>query len=288
MPKDATGNVTIEIDGKIYTANVQNGVATFNVKGLEAGGKTVVARYLGDDYFQENYTTAKFTVKKKTSPIVASSMDITVGKDEIITVTLPKDATGRVVVNVNGEEYYGDVVNGRAKIRVPELASGRYRATVTYEGDSKYLPSKSTVTSFKVDKVTSPISTPIEVIQEGQNGVVRVNLPDDATGTVIVTIDGKKYTLKLVDGKAELVIPGLRIGDHKITVFYSGDAKYAANITISQIIVKGNDSPDPSPANSKQSEIAGNLSEYPTANPIWMLLLALLALGTSQVRRFKK
>lgn len=139
-----------------------------------------------------------------------------------------------------------------------------------------------------MDKVTSPISTPIEVIQEGQNGVVRVNLPDDATGTVIVTIDGKKYTLKLVDGKAELVIPGLRIGDHKITVFYSGDAKYAANITISQIIVKGNDSPDPSPANSKQSEIAGNLSEYPTANPIWMLLLALLALGTSQVRRFKK
>lgn len=38
----------------------------------------------------ENYTTAKFTVKKKTSPIVASSMDITVGKDEIITVTLQK------------------------------------------------------------------------------------------------------------------------------------------------------------------------------------------------------
>lgn len=64
VPKDATGNVTIEIDGKIYTANVQNGVATFNVKGLEAGGKTVVARYLGDDYL-ENYTTAKFTVKRK-------------------------------------------------------------------------------------------------------------------------------------------------------------------------------------------------------------------------------
>ena len=49
MPKGATGTVTIEINGKEYTDNVKDGIATFNVAGLAFGDKTVAVKYAGDE-----------------------------------------------------------------------------------------------------------------------------------------------------------------------------------------------------------------------------------------------
>ena len=46
---------------------------------------------------------------------------------------IPSDATGRVMVDINGVGYYADIVNGKAKVIVPELPSGKYTAKVTYE-----------------------------------------------------------------------------------------------------------------------------------------------------------
>ena len=77
--------------------------------------------------------------------------------DEVIIATVPSDATGSVMVDIDGIGYYGTIVNGKAKIIIPELSAGKYKATVTYEGDDKYLPS-TTTTSFTVSKSKAPIS----------------------------------------------------------------------------------------------------------------------------------
>ena len=91
-------------------------------------------------------------------------------------------------------------------------------------------------------------------------------------------------------------IPGLDLGKHKIKVYYSGDDKYAANKAVTKIVVydnNGNNDETHDGAHEKGSHDSsgGNdksLSAYATGNPILVLLIMILAIGTTQLRRFKK
>ena len=289
LPKEATGSVTIEINGKEYTANVKDGIATFSVIGLAFGDKTVAVKYAGDDYYMDNYTTGQFTVSKVSSTVKATGKDINVGKDEIITATVPKDATGRVLVDIDGVGYYGTVENGKAKIIIPELASGKYTAKITYGGDDKYLPSTTTV-SFKVSKVNAPISADADDIYQGEDATVVVNVPEDATGTVTITVNGKTYTQEVKNGKAIFTVPGLTKGDYDIIASYSGDRKYDANDSITDIEVHFNETPDePAHPHYTYNAEKRGLEKYPTGNPILALILMLLiAVGSGGIRKFRK
>jgi hypothetical protein len=48
VPKDATGNVTVTIDGKSYSAPIKDGVAVIEIDNLTAGNKSVTVEYAGD------------------------------------------------------------------------------------------------------------------------------------------------------------------------------------------------------------------------------------------------
>ena len=301
VPNGATGDIVIEIDAKSYTAQIKDGKAVFEVPDLTYGNKTVAVKYDGDNKYLQNFTTAQFKVEKNSCNISATVNDITVGKNEVITVYLPDDATGRVLVDVNGIGYYADVVNGKAKVVVPDLPSGKYKATVTYEGDDKYLEKSIITKTFTVSKVKAPISVTDKDITEGESATVIVHLPEDATGTVTIVIDGKKYTQNIIKGQAIFSIPGLTRGIHDIDANYSGDKKYEANSTITDIEVRylkpdGHhnethykpDSKDKVSPAVKDSNGGVELSDYPTGNPILILLLILMTLTSTQIRRFKK
>ncbi|SDA52334.1 polymorphic outer membrane protein repeat-containing protein [Methanobrevibacter millerae] len=298
VPKDATGTITIEIDGKEYTKPVKDGKAVFEVEGLEFGNKTVAVKYSGDERYRDNYTTGQFEVNKLPTTITAKAHDIYVGTDEIIDAkVLPEDATGKVLVDINGVGYYGNITeNGIAGILIPELPSGEYTAIVTYEGDHKYFPSTTTV-KFTVTKLKTPINAAGDEIEEGESATVIVKVPEDATGTITIVVDGKKYTEEVENGKAVFKVPGLVKGDWDVDASYSGDKKYEANDTITDILVyryepvpggngTTNETNNTHPDNASVSEKGISLADYPTGNPILVLLLILITLGVT--RRFKR
>ena len=283
VPKDATGIVIIEINGKEYNSTIENGMAIFDVEGLAHGNKTVAVKYYGDDKYVENSTTGQFIVSKVPSTVNATARDIKFGKDEVITAVVPKDATGRVLVDIDGVGYYGTIINGVAKIIIPNLPAGNYDAFVTYEGDDKYLPSNNTV-KFKVTKANTPISATGDEINVGENATVVVTLPEDATGTVTIVVDGRRFTSDVINGEAVFIVPGLKEGTYLVRVFYSGDDNYDANETVTYIIVH-----DDGKGNSTNGFTDGViLSSYPTGNPILALLVIIVAVGFVQLRRFKK
>ena len=294
VPNDAKGIVTIEIDGNQYNADVVDGKAIFKVNGLKEGDKTVAVRFDGGDYYEWNSTTASFTVSKVPSTIKATAKDITAGSDEVITVTVPKDATGQVLVDIDGVGYYGEIINGKAKVIIPKLPAGKYTAKVFYDGDDKYLPSKTTV-KFTVNKAKAPVSATGDAVIVGEDASIVVKLPNDATGTVTITVAGKTYTTSVINGEARFRVPGLSEGDHKVKVHYSGDENYDANDTVTTVIIEdaeddNNETADDVSSVNEVSEINKgiSLSDYPTGNPLLILLLVLLAIGTSQIRRFRK
>jgi hypothetical protein len=292
LPADATGNVTVKIDNKTYIAKVENGTVVINLEDVTPGVHDAEIYYSGDNNYASKTDKVTVDIPKYESPIDASSSDVSVGEDVVIVVNVPKDATGQVLVEINGVGYYGDIVNGVAKVIVPKLAAGKYTAKVTYGGDGKYLENSTTV-KFTVEKAKSKISATGDEIMVGDDATVTIKLPTDATGIVTITIDGKTYTAQVFNGKAIVSIPGLAAGTYKATVVYSGDDKYGPTTTVTYVVVNDNNNGTNGNGSNEitldVSEGGVSLSDYPTGNPLWILLLVLLTIGSNEIRRrFRK
>ena len=133
------------------------------------------------------------------------------------------------------------------------------------------------------------ISVIADDIVEGEDATIIVKLPEKATGEVTITVDGKKYSTFVKDGKAVFIVPGLSKGTYVINAYYSGDAVYAPIEKVGSITVKANETHHDGNKTKKYHAKEGiSLTDYPTNNPLFVLLLALLAVGSTQIRRFKK
>ena len=223
LPEDATGNVTVVIDGKVYdVADVVNGTAIIPVDDLAPGNHTVEVIYSGDD----NYAPASNYTNVEVPKIIdyefdLNAEDILKGDKTNITVKLPKEINGVVLIDLNGIGYYINVTNGVGSLELPlNLAPGIYDVTATFKGNDKY-GAKSASDSFKV--IDSETALSIDV----KDGKVIVELPEDATGNVTVTINGEDHVVPVEGGKATLDISDLEPGDYEVVATYSGDGKYA-------------------------------------------------------------
>ena len=158
--------------------------------------------------------------------LVISSNNISIGQDEVITVTLNENATGTVNIIVNGQTYTEDIRDSNIIKVIPNLpAKESYTAVVTYSGDMRYSPSSAS-SQFSVDKISPYMNVTTNNIQYGQKAKFTVALASDATGTVTVTVGNKRGSATVNNGRATINIAGLTRGDYSYNVTYGGDSKY--------------------------------------------------------------
>ena len=219
--------MTVEIDGKVYTPyEFKDGVARFKVENLTSGIKTVAVRYSGDDNYTDAFDTANFTVSKRQSSIDVTVNATTVGNDVIINVTIPGNATGYVIVKVDGQNYSINTTGGVGSVRISGLGNATHSVSVTYLGDDQYMPSTGGA-EFSLDKVDSTVSAVGENITVGDKEVITVKVPVDATGNVTVEIVGVgTFTIPVANGTGILVVKDMKAGTYDINVRYNGDDKY--------------------------------------------------------------
>ena len=229
IDNQCTGDLIIKIDDEIYTeAIIDQGAVIKAVSNLSVGIHTVEVSFNGDARFSFKSVSSNFTVNKAKTSLNITSEDINVGEDLIITVQMPEDVNGKVSAEINGKSYSAIVKNGKANMTISDLNAGNYSLTVKFTGD-EYEDCEN-VTEFKVLKVEVPSADDtidLNVSDSGEASDYSISLPDDATGTLTVTVDGVDYTATLVNGKATVNVPELSEGSHNITVTYSGDAKYS-------------------------------------------------------------
>ena len=165
--------------------------------------------------------------------------DIIYGDIEELTVTC--NAPGNVTIYVNGvnitlplEEGYGHTLfaallnaySGKAQWDLENLAVGTYPASVHYNGNENYNEADDDDVFHVIKKETS-VSVSVDDIKVGEDAVINVELsPAAAPGDLTVTVDGKEYTVTPENGKATLKVPGLKAGEHTVTVSYPGSQNY--------------------------------------------------------------
>ena len=291
--------VEISLDNGVVTTDIlaasknsYSGNATWNILNLPVGAYPAFALYPGN----ENYTSVNisdlFHVRDKNSTVVVTADDIYVGEDAVIYIKVgPEGVSGNVTVTVDGKKYILPIdENGKATLVVPGLKAGKKLVTVEYNGTILYRPSENS-TTFNVLKLKPTIDVFAPEITVGDDGVITVIVPKDATGTITIEIEGKRYSAPIENGKAVFIVPGLKAGLHLIKVYYSGDGKYLSANTTGLIKVKPlkeNKTDNKTTTSTKYSHGGVSLDQYPTANPIWIIVCVLLSICTIQLRRFKK
>ncbi len=291
--------VEISLDNGVVTTDIlaasknsYSGNATWNILNLPVGAYPAFALYPGN----ENYTSVNisdlFHVRDKNSTVVVTADDIYVGEDAVIYIKVgPEGVSGNVTVTVDGKKYILPIdENGKATLVVSGLKAGKKLVTVEYNGTILYRPSENS-TTFNVLKLKPTIDVFAPEITVGDDGVITVIVPKDATGTITIEIEGRRYSAPIENGKAVFIVPGLKVGKHLIKVYYSGDGKYLSANTTGSIKVKPlkeNKTDNKTTTSTKYSHGGVSLNQYPTGNPIWMIVCVLLSICTIQLRRFKK
>ena len=232
--------VSVTIDGKSYTVLINNGKGSLILSNLVANSYPITAKYDGNYKYTEGENTTTLTVAKMSSAVNVTANNIKFGEEAVINIAVPNVSLGVATVVVNGKSYNVAIVDEKGVLNIYNLAAGDYNVDVTYLGDNKYL-SSTNAANFTVSKVSDyNMTVDIADIVKGENATITVSVPEDGTGSVIVTINGTDYKGTVVNGTAKVIIPGLDEGTYKVVTFYTGDNKYDSMIVNGTITVNKN------------------------------------------------
>ena len=237
LPQNATGIVNFSINNYNYTSPIINGTARLVFSGLEVGLYDVDVYYRGDNHYYSNSTSSSFMVFKLKTPMILDVNDTLSGKDVIIKVVLDENAGGNVTFDINGSKYVRDIINGRASLLLSNLSVATYNVSVSYSGDVHYYSNEKTAV-FKVYKLNTFLDVVVDDAFADMDEIITVNVDKNATGQITFVVDGKKYLINIVDGKAVLILSGLEVKTYELSVIYSGDVCYNPNQTNTTFSIK--------------------------------------------------
>ena len=161
--------------------------------------------------------SAELTIGKLGTSVSAPDMSIGYGTSKNILITL-KDTKGNLLIGksisitFNGKTYSDKTnSNGQISIKVPEnLAPKTYVASIKFSGDSMYIGSAGTV-KVTIGKITTKVT--VKNIRGYENKKVKLTaIVKDKSGkkikkgTIKFKFKGKKYKVKVKNGKAVITI----------------------------------------------------------------------------------
>ena len=229
--KAVTGNITVTVNNKEFINELIDGSCSVEITGLNPGNYSATVAYSGDAKYGATEKTIQLEVPKITATLenLVVKSNVTV---PAVSVMLPSDATGNLTVDINGNVYISNVINGSSSVELTGLDPGNYTATVVYSGDGNYTGANKTV-NVKVPKIIIELNDSNCWWNASQ---VSVNL-NNATGTLTVKIADKVYTEELTGGVAVVYIGDLAPGSYNATILYSGDSKYGSATKIIDVNV---------------------------------------------------
>jgi hypothetical protein len=148
-----TGTVKfVQGSSTLCSATLSNGTAKCTHTFTAVGSHTVEAMYMGNATHAASHSTVTVTVKKQSTSVKVTASNASKGKAVTLTATVKSltAATGTVTFYVNGHKVgTAKVSGGKASFKYTWNATGTYKVTASYGGNSTHLASKGTV-SVKV------------------------------------------------------------------------------------------------------------------------------------------
>ena len=230
LNQDATGIVSVNVDGKFNSSNLISGVAKITFDGLTSGIKVATINYSGDAKYSSENSSCTISVNKVDAPISVNVNDIDYGSPINLEIILPEGASGNVKLKLGENTLTEAVVNSKANFVIRDLNVGEYDVDIVYEGDGKF-KENSTTHKFKVNRADAKFTYVIPEVCYGDAAVITVNFLSNETGYVLITLGNQSYRETIVDSKATVRIENLAVGNYPILITYSGDGNHNSSKT---------------------------------------------------------
>ena len=170
---------------------------------------------------------SKLTITKTTPSmnVIAETVEnITVTDNITLTVKLPSDVTGNVIIRGNGKKLYNVSANETLTFKISPSA-GDYVVDVLYSGDSNYESDMKT-NEFIISKAETSITANPIAFEEGNSSTIEVNIPNVDSGIIFVDVADKKFYGDINAGRTTVLINGLPAGNYTAKISFAGNEKF--------------------------------------------------------------
>ena len=135
---------------------------------------------------------------------------MTYKSNESISIILPHDATGSLVITKNDVEIFNQkVVNGTASFSLSDISVGEYNFIAKYRGEDY----EDDIEEFEEIIEITPIITYPSRMTAGEKKYLTIECGPEAQGSIVIEADVDKYaTVNLVNGSAKVSLAGLDDG----------------------------------------------------------------------------
>ena len=219
-PDNVLINVRADIDGT-YMITIDE--TTLDVTVLNGVGNGVISLPVGNyrtitEIGLPNYNTVVNESSFSVLPVEDYDFSFET-VDKTIVFHAPADATGNVSVTVGNKTYTTQLVNGSAKITVPELGNGENDVFISYTGDDKYAPRNySANVTIETNVVASDMTRGYNSGIDYQFKVVDINGNPLANKEVKVKINNKVYTVKTDKVGVAKINAKLSVGTYNVII----------------------------------------------------------------------
>ncbi|MGF9755470.1 Ig-like domain-containing protein [Microvirga sp. 0TCS3.31] len=216
---DGTFTATLTVDKAVVDA--RTGTGNYGIYTYPGSG-AVQAAY-------ETYTPITFAKASPTVSVTAGNATYGADVPVSVSVTGPSAPTGAVTLT-DGPTTVGTatLVGGKASFTLSKPAAGTHQLEVSYAGDAN-TEAAGTSRALSVAKVVPSVGVTTAGGQDGAAVSVRVTVPADATGTVVLKEGASTLgTAAVAGGAASFTVSGLTAGEHALVASYTGDANHEA------------------------------------------------------------
>ncbi|AMD17241.1 hypothetical protein TL18_03910 [Methanobrevibacter sp. YE315] len=231
-----TGKVNFVISGFLNeTVDIVDGKAVYNMSNLRAKNYVVKATYLNDKY-TSGIVKSSFVVSKADLNLNVTCTGLSSKTNTVITVSNLERATGKIIFNVNGNEYTKTIKNSQCILTLPKLTAGKYDLTIQYAGNVNYT-GVTYNTAFYISEYSTTIRVKANNAVYGRNVAVTATLNENATGIVRFAVENLTYDAKIKNGVASWKFSWIDVGTHTINATYLGDNYYASSSNSTSVII---------------------------------------------------
>ena len=231
------GYLDLKVDGKPFAARViVDGRAQISIEGVSLGNHTYELTYYDVNNVKRASKSGSFNAIYDLGTNIYGQYPL--AKEFRLEVNVPYDATGKVVVSVDGKNYTAEPNDGMAEIILTGLVMGENNVTVSLVDDSKY-PVRQIKDVINIEGYGFQLKdTP-----SGELEQIALTLPEDANGNITayeihyddygyIIIDKKITSVKLENGYAKIEGSEFDLGSHHVLVSYGSDDYLVENRTV--------------------------------------------------------
>ncbi|WP_409200194.1 beta strand repeat-containing protein [Methanobrevibacter sp. DSM 116169] len=220
-----SGNMKITIGNRTYTIEVVNGKASTTIT-IDSNDYQAYVEYISNGYLD----SGKYTEFKNNTEIKIDVKDIELGENATITIEFASNMTIDFTIQINGNDYIINIVNGTGTKSISGLKIGNYTIIANFTGNQTHISSYKNAT-FEVTKIatTTSIAAPSN-LNYGQAITITITINPKATGNISLYI-GEQFvrTLYLINGSVTYTTT-IPAGIYFIEAVYNGNENYSSSL----------------------------------------------------------